>query len=441
MRFPNLASTATAVWLTTLTTTHVSCHADPAQTIFDSTGPVQGYKKAITPELARDIEAAMRRDKIPGLALGVFHRDGISEFGAWGSKTEEGEAVNKDTLFILASVSKAFLSASMGILIDDYAHGRNTTPLPAGVDTFDWDTKIKALLPEDWAPMDKWANEKVSLKDILSHISGIPRHDFSYGPNDTLPDAVRKLQHLRPAFELREKWSYNNMMYMLGAHLIATYAGSYARFVEERIWTPLNMTSTTYSPSKAAASGKLTQSWITFGRRIPTWHTDATIDLNQGPGGVISSVEDLEKWVRTLMNGGVDPRTNKTIIPPSAFAAVTSAQAIISGTGDGNESISGYGMGWMRSSYLGHDVVEHSGGIPGFSTQIAFLPSSGIGIVALSNADMKFFPIVELPQRIIRDIYNLTASTVTAPAPSAAPNLSERLATARGESISAPPPL
>ncbi|TFY81753.1 hypothetical protein EWM64_g2259 [Hericium alpestre] len=135
----------------------------------------------------------------------------------------------------------------MGILIDDYARGRNTTPLPAGVTTFDWDTKIKALLPEDWAVMDEWTNEKASLKNVLSHVSGLPRHDFSYAPNDTIPDAVRKLQHLRPTFELREKWFYNNMMYMLGAQLITTYTGSYSRFVDERIWKLLNTTYTTYS--------------------------------------------------------------------------------------------------------------------------------------------------------------------------------------------------
>lgn len=63
----------------------------------------------------------------------------------------------------------------MGILIDDYANGRNTTPLPHGVSRFDWDTKIKALLPGQWQLMDPWASEKANLKDILSHMSGLPR--------------------------------------------------------------------------------------------------------------------------------------------------------------------------------------------------------------------------------------------------------------------------
>ena len=63
----------------------------------------------------------------------------------------------------------------MGILINDYATGRNTTPLPDGIQTFDWEPKIKDLLPEEWKLSDHWAEEKANLKDIFSHVSGLPR--------------------------------------------------------------------------------------------------------------------------------------------------------------------------------------------------------------------------------------------------------------------------
>ena len=63
----------------------------------------------------------------------------------------------------------------MGLLIDDFAHGRNTTTLPAGVRELAWNTKMKDLLPKDWALMDQWATEKASLRDALSHVSGLPR--------------------------------------------------------------------------------------------------------------------------------------------------------------------------------------------------------------------------------------------------------------------------
>lgn len=81
---------------------------------------------------------------------------------------------------------------------------------------------------------------------------------------------------------------------MLGAHIISTYANmSYPAFVSTRIFDPINMTSTTYSPNRAAQSGNLTQSWSRDGRRIPFWFREDAIELNAGPGGVISNVEDL----------------------------------------------------------------------------------------------------------------------------------------------------
>ena len=83
--------------------------------------------------------------------------------------------VGLQTRFYLASCSKAFLSTAFGILIDDFAYGRNNTPLPHGVDELSWLTKVKDLLPGEWGLMDDWANEKANIRDILGHVSGVPR--------------------------------------------------------------------------------------------------------------------------------------------------------------------------------------------------------------------------------------------------------------------------
>src|SRR5258708_17909191 len=79
------------------------------------------------------------------------------------------------TLFDIASCSKAFLSASLGIVIDDFAHGRNTIHLPSGLSNLTWKTKLADILPNDWQLMDPWASQKASLIDILSHVSGVAR--------------------------------------------------------------------------------------------------------------------------------------------------------------------------------------------------------------------------------------------------------------------------
>jgi hypothetical protein len=72
-------------------------------------------------------------------------------------------------------MSKAFTAASLGLVMDDYAHGRNVTSLPNGLLTFDWDTKLRDLLPDDWKLMDQSASEHARVRDILSHMSGLPR--------------------------------------------------------------------------------------------------------------------------------------------------------------------------------------------------------------------------------------------------------------------------
>ena len=81
------------------------------------------------------------------------------------------------TLFSIGSCSKAFFATALGLLMDDFAQGVNATALPAGVDAFTWETKVKALLPaEDWELADEWATEKLNLRDALSRVSGLPRY-------------------------------------------------------------------------------------------------------------------------------------------------------------------------------------------------------------------------------------------------------------------------
>jgi CubicO group peptidase (beta-lactamase class C family) len=79
------------------------------------------------------------------------------------------------TLFCIGSSSKAFTASAIGILIDDFASGRNTTPLPPGLNSFDWNTKVKDILPGQWGLKDEWASEKANIRDILGHVSGLAR--------------------------------------------------------------------------------------------------------------------------------------------------------------------------------------------------------------------------------------------------------------------------
>ncbi|KAI9067465.1 beta-lactamase/transpeptidase-like protein [Trametes sanguinea] len=361
--------------------------------------------EVITPDVSRFVEGVLNVSTIPGLSMGVVRLDDakqpVVELAAWGRRTEDGGGIDltPDTLFALASCSKAFLVTSIGLLMDDYAQGRNVTPLPPSVAVFDWDTKMADLLPEEWALEDPWASKKANLRDAFGHVTGLPRHDYSYRPGDTAEDVVLRMRHLPPAYELREKWSYNNQKYA---------NATIGSFVVSGIFEPLNMSSSSYTPSNASRSGRLTQTWTPHGvRRIPYWLPDKVNDLFAGPGGVISSAEDMTKWLATLLNQGVDPRTNKTIVPASTFANMTTARAIQNGLSSPDTSITGYGMGWFRMTHKGRDVVWHSGAIPGFSLLVAFLPEDNLGVVLLANMDDKADDVMSVLYRVIDEALDL----------------------------------
>ncbi|TBU44391.1 beta-lactamase/transpeptidase-like protein [Dichomitus squalens] len=364
--------------------------------------------RVITPAVSAFIEDALATSTIPGLALGVVrldeNRQHMVELEAWGRQTEEGDGddLTPDALFAIASCSKSFLVTSLGLLMDDFAQGRNVTPLPSGILRFDWDTKVRDLLPDEWSLHDEWAEVSFSLRDAFSHLSGLPRHDFSYKPGDTATEVLWRLRHLLPAYEPREQWMYNNQMYMVGAHIVSRLSNmSYQSFASSRIFAPLHMNSTTFSPSKAAKTGRLTQTWTRGVRRVPFWFSDEVADLFAGAGGIISSAEDVTKWLAVLLNKGVDPLTTATIIPASVLEAMTTTRAVVSGIPEGPLSIIGYGMGWFRMAYKGHDVVWHFGAIPGFSLLVAFLPRGNLGVVLLANMDEKQENNMKILYRVI----------------------------------------
>ncbi|KAI6121290.1 beta-lactamase/transpeptidase-like protein [Pisolithus sp. B1] len=363
--------------------------------------------KYITPEIATFIKGTMNASNITGLSVAVVPKSGEPELKAWGYRSEDGGKMTSDASFHMASVSKAFCATALGILMDDFANGKNITALPPGLTELTWYTKVKDLLPGEWQLIDEWASERANLKDILSHVTGVPR------PYDTPLDVVRRLKHLRPAFELRERWSYNNLMYITAAHIVSKYAGQpYTSFVKERIFAPLDMASSTFSPREAAASGKYTQGWTKEGRLIPEWFTEEIAFTVAGAGGVISSAVDMSKWISMWLNEGT--YKGKLIIPASVYHNTTSSYAVhLDHPVDPYSSIGGYGLGWARQSYRGYDLVAHTGGIPGVSTLASFLPHAEFGVLVFANGGDQDASVMSIALHILEAVLCLEKSDIS----------------------------
>jgi hypothetical protein len=192
---------------------------------------------------------------------------------------------------------------------------------------------------------------------------------MSYSRVDSSIDIIRRMRYLRPGYAFREKWHYNNIVclnviisftkpcfdfssfqqYMVAQHLVELFTGmTLEDFVGERIFRPLNMTSSTFSLEYAAATGNLSESYSPFGRRIPHWLDREDMPVIAGAGGILSSAVDLLKWGKALL--GV---TNSTSIgiPEDILNRCMAPESII----DANRGLT-YGFGWIQASIMGYKV-------------------------------------------------------------------------------------
>ncbi|KAF9461080.1 beta-lactamase/transpeptidase-like protein [Collybia nuda] len=242
--------------------------------------------------------------------------------------------------------------------------------------------------------MDPIAAKGATIIDLMTHRTGMPRHDVSYRWSDDLPSVVKKLRSLRPSAEFRDTWQYDNMMYMVLAYVTQLHTKMpFTRFVKQHIFEPLGLNATTYSFEVANASGQLADGLTHHNgtiRAFPYWSKPGGEDGNieSGPGGVISTATDMAIWLQTLLLEGVKPGTNTSVIPAEAIRRVATGITVTAGTAPFPElSPEVYGGGQTISAYQGHQIVEHGGDVTGFHSRVVRLPFDNIGLAVLTNDD------------------------------------------------------
>lgn len=171
-----------------------------------------------------------------------FSRTKLNQTQGYGISKYPSEKVTPSTLFYTGSTTKAFTAAAVSLLIDNSSSFSNIA----------WDTPISRLLPSDFILSDSYATTHITLEDALSHRTGMPRHDSSYGGlygedhhEGTPRDVVRSLRDLPMTKEPRTTWQYCNMMYVVASHVVEKLTGVWlGLFLREWIWEPLGMGST-----------------------------------------------------------------------------------------------------------------------------------------------------------------------------------------------------
>lgn len=324
------------------------------------------------------VEEQLQRWKGVGLAVAVIHKDEIILQKGYGYRDLESKLeVTPDTLFAIGSSTKAFTAASAALLVDQ--------------NMLKWDTPVKTYL-KDFKMFDPVTTERLTIRDMLCHRSGLPRHEMVwYNSSRSREELVHALQYLEPNEDFRNKWQYQNLMYMAAGYLVGQLKGtSWENVVRESLFNPLRMNSSVFSVDEMQLQPDFAFPYMENdgqNTRIPFRKIDAV-----GPAGSINSnLVDMIAWVQFQLNQG--KQGGKQLISKEQLAILHSPQMSCESPFQGKElPVSTYGLGWFIEPYRGHAMIHHGGAIDGFASQVAFLPEEQIGVVVLCNTNGSVIP-------------------------------------------------
>ena len=314
--------------------------------------------------------------EIPGVSIGIV-KDGKLIFTGNYGVLEAGKPARPDehTLYAIASNSKAFTSALIGMLVQE---GK-----------LSWDDKVQQYLPY-FALYDPWVSREVTVRDLLSHRVGLGTFSGDviwYKSDLTSEEIIRRAKHLPKAYDFRAGYGYSNIMYITAGQLIEKITGkSWGDNVKERIFKPLGMNRTITSIQDLDTKGNFaTPHARVDGQNVPIdWQDWEEIGAT---GGIISSVDDLAQWMIFNLNHGVQgsdtlltKETRNTIWTPHNNFTVDHTAP-----NNFHKHFSAYGLGWGLSDYHGRMMVGHTGGYDGMITAIALIPDENLGVVVLTN--------------------------------------------------------
>jgi CubicO group peptidase (beta-lactamase class C family) len=316
-----------------------------------------------------------------GCAIAVVEKNKVIYAKGFGYRDWEKKIpATENTQFAIGSCSKAFTSSLLGMLVKE---GK-----------LDLDKPVQNYLPELRFYNDYLTNN-ITARDMMCHRTGLPRHDLSwYGSSSPRDSLLYRIRFLEPSAALRERWQYNNFMFLAqGVLAEKLYGKRWEALVKEKLLDPLGMGRSNFSVNDMQKDTS-----FTYGYREVK---DSVVKMEYmnidpiGPAGSInSSVKDMANWVITWINGG--KFNGKEILPASYVSQATSSQMVVSGGTPSKDVpdvyLSNYGFGWFLSSYRGHYRVDHGGNIDGFSANTCFFPADSIGIVVLMNQNGSAVP-------------------------------------------------
>jgi CubicO group peptidase (beta-lactamase class C family) len=339
----------------------LSREADPAAKVKES---LKGFDEVI--------KQALDKLKVPGAAVAVVRYDQLVFSGGFGLRDVENKLpMTADSLLAIGSCTKAFTTFVLGTLVDE---GK-----------VEWEKPVRNYIP--WFKLyDAQAGERLTPRDLVTHRSGLPRHDLAWynNENGTREDLVRRLAYLPPTADLRTRYQYNNLMFTTAGYLIETLTGrTWEDAVKERIFGPLGMSRTNFS---VEASQKDKDFAFPYDERKGKLEKIPFRSISVvGPAGSInSSVNEMSRWLMVHLNAG--KYGDRQVISAAVLNDLHTPYMTTGAQPTSPHFTSpDYALGWMVDTYRGRRRVHHGGNIDGFSAMVTLLPNDGLGFVVLAN--------------------------------------------------------
>jgi CubicO group peptidase (beta-lactamase class C family) len=322
------------------------------------------------------VRRALRAWDVPGAAVAIVRGDEVVYLKGHGVRRRGGDRpVTPDTVFPLASCSKAFTTAAMALLVGEGRMG--------------WDDRVRKHLPF-FHLADPLADEDVRLRDLVTHRTGLRGHDLLWYRSPWKPEeVVRRAGKLPLDRPFRTAFQYQSTMFTAAGLAVGAAARTtWADLVQRRLLDPLGMSRTTLTTTDAEKAADRTA-----GHRrgrdgrvegVP-WYPMETPDP---AGSVNSTARDLTKWLRFHIAEGTFG--GRRLVSAEALRETHTPQIALRLEGveramNSETSLMSYGMGWLVQDYRGRLLVSHAGLIDGFRVHLAFLPKEGLGLVVLCN--------------------------------------------------------
>ena len=329
------------------------------------------------------LKALQEATQTVGFSVAVVKGNEVIYSKGFGYRDLENKIpADENTLYAIGSSSKAFTVALLGIMEEE--KGLKFTDSP------------KKYLPE----LEFYTNElnnQVTILDMISHRTGLPRHDLSWYlfPTADKDSLLARVKYQEPFAGIRQQWYYNNFMYLAQGLITEKLTGkSWEENIRERFFKPLNMTTSNVSIQELQDQSNRSKGYelkeYTTNKVMPYYDIAAISPA----GSINSSVKEMANWVSLWLNEG---KYGETQVLPKSYVAKAINPLMLAGEGIAeiqfpDQHLNSYGYAWFTSSYKGHYRLEHGGNIDGFSANVSFFPTDSIGIVVLTNQNGSALP-------------------------------------------------